>query len=76
MKRWFARNVETMVLAVALAIITSLVSWWAIFANRLIYQRQIIDTDRAQRLALMIHGESGVFAFALVTSVDAGLASE
>ena len=69
MKRWFARNVETMVLAVALAIITSLVSWWAIFANRLIYQRQIIDTDRAQRLALMIHGESGVFAFALVTSV-------
>src|SRR5581483_2579771 len=63
------RNVETMVLSVALAIITSLVSWWAIFANQLIYARTIVDPARAQRLELMIRGESGVFAFALVTSV-------
>jgi signal transduction histidine kinase len=69
MKRWFARNVETMVLAVALATISSLVWWWAIFTSRLIGEHAMADPDRARRLALMLHGESAVFAFALVTSV-------
>jgi signal transduction histidine kinase len=69
MKRWLARNAETVVLGVSLAIIASLVSWWAIFANQLIYERGVVDAARAQTLSLMIHGESAVFAAALVTSV-------
>ncbi len=64
MRSWLSRYAETIVLAGALAIIASLVVWWAVFANRLIQDTS--DTSRAQRLSFMIRGESGVFAFALV----------
>jgi two-component system phosphate regulon sensor histidine kinase PhoR len=69
MMRWWARNMETLVLAVSLAIISSLVWWWAIFTSRLIGEHALIDPAQARRFALMLHGESAVFAFALVTSV-------
>jgi signal transduction histidine kinase len=69
MRAWFSRNAETLVLAVALAIITSLVSWWGIFARRLIYEP--VSAERAERLQFMLTGEAGVFVFALVSCLVA-----
>ena len=45
MKAWLSRNAETLVLATALIIIASLVSWWAIFVNRLIIEHRVVDID-------------------------------
>ncbi|MBL8950437.1 MAG: HAMP domain-containing histidine kinase [Myxococcaceae bacterium] len=64
MRAWVSRNAETVVLAGALAVIATLVVWWAVFTNRLIHDTT--DPARAERLTFMIRGESGVFAFALV----------
>src|SRR5688572_21399271 len=68
MKNWLSRNAETIVLASALVIIASLVTWWAVFANRLIGE---VDPSRANRLQFMIRGESGVFAVALAACMVA-----
>ncbi len=47
MTRWLARKRRGhWCLSGALAIIASLVSWWAVFANRLIYEHQLIDPRR------------------------------
>lgn len=66
MRAWLTRYAETLVLAGALGVIASLIVWWAVFANRLIYEHGAFEPGRADRLSFMIRGESGVFAFALV----------
>jgi signal transduction histidine kinase len=69
MRAWLSRNAETVVLAVALSIIASIVTWWAVFTQRLI--GDVVDDDRAARLSLMIRGETAVFATALAACMIA-----
>jgi signal transduction histidine kinase len=67
-KAWLSRNAETLVLAGSLAVIASLVAWWAIFISKTLIE---VDPSRAERLTFMIRGESSVFAFALVACMVA-----
>ena len=71
MRGWFQRNAETVVLSGALIIIATLITWWAVFVNRLIFERSMVDAERAERLSVMIRGESAVFATALVACMVA-----
>ena len=82
---WVLERAEYLVLGVSLAVIGSIVAWWAVFANRMIGTMRALSAEvarlqgsagaaeeahaRAERLALMIRGESGLFALALASSV-------
>jgi signal transduction histidine kinase len=85
LRKWVLERAEYLVLGMSLAVIGSLVAWWAVFANRMIGSLRALSADvarlqgseadvleadaRAERLALMIRGESGLFALALAASV-------
>lgn len=85
LRGWVLERAEYLVLGVSLAVIGSLVAWWAVFASRMIGTMRALSAEvarlqgsatdaaeahaRAERLALMIRGESGMFALALASSV-------
>ena len=86
----WAERLEWMVLCIALLAIGSRVTWWSIFATRMIHDytrlnenlvrlsadppekisAEVLDVQhRADRMQLMIAGESGVFVIAIAASV-------